>query len=81
MVVGETLDYVITVCDRAKKACPVFPGDPEHIHWSFDDLAAVTEPVAQRRAFDAVARSGRAYPDLDGAPVDQRMSQSSRARG
>jgi arsenate reductase (thioredoxin) len=31
-------DYVITVCDRAKQQCPVFPG-AEPIHWGFDDPA------------------------------------------
>jgi arsenate reductase len=24
--IGEQFDYVITVCDRAKQNCPVFPG-------------------------------------------------------
>ena len=24
--VGQPFDYVITVCDRAKESCPVFPG-------------------------------------------------------
>jgi arsenate reductase len=33
--------YVITVCDHARQHCPVFPSAPEHIHWSFDDPAAV----------------------------------------
>jgi arsenate reductase len=31
-------DYVITVCDRAKQHCPVFPG-AQPIHWGFDDPA------------------------------------------
>jgi len=38
-VVGETWDLVITVCDRAKESCPVFPGATERVHWSFDDPA------------------------------------------
>ena len=36
---GEKFDYVITVCDRAKQQCPIFPG-AEPIHWGFDDPAA-----------------------------------------
>jgi arsenate reductase len=46
---GRKFDYVITVCDRAKQQCPIFPG-AEPIHWEFDDPAAV--PAAeQARAF------------------------------
>src|SRR5262245_28211762 len=35
-------DFVITVCDRAKKTCPVFPGATTMLHWSFDDPASAT---------------------------------------
>jgi protein-tyrosine-phosphatase len=55
--VHERFDYIITVCDRAAESCPVFPGDPERIHWSFDDPVAVEGTQDERqRAFDAVAR-------------------------
>lgn len=30
---------IVTVCDRVREVCPVFPNDPEHIHWSFPDPA------------------------------------------
>jgi arsenate reductase len=36
--VRDKFDYVITVCDRAKQQCPIFPG-AEPIHWGFDDPA------------------------------------------
>ena len=40
---GQKFDYVITVCDRARQNCPVFPG-VQPIHWGFDDPAeAATE--------------------------------------
>jgi ArsR family transcriptional regulator, arsenate/arsenite/antimonite-responsive transcriptional repressor / arsenate reductase (thioredoxin) len=49
-------DYVITVCDRAAETCPVFPGDPERIHWSFEDPAAATGSDSDKQhAFDATA--------------------------
>src|SRR5438045_9119168 len=47
---GEHFDVVITVCDRGAETCPFFPGDPERIHWRFDDPATIDDPEAQRIA-------------------------------
>ncbi len=32
-----TFDYVVTVCDHANEACPMFPGKTKVIHVGFDD--------------------------------------------
>jgi arsenate reductase len=34
---GEPFDHVVTVCDDANEACPVFPGARSRLHWSFRD--------------------------------------------
>ncbi len=34
---NEPFDDVITVCDTAEEACPVFPGAARRRHWSFED--------------------------------------------
>lgn len=54
---GQTFDYIITVCDRAREECPVFPGDPERVHWSFADPVEIEgSEEARRQAFADVAR-------------------------
>ena len=46
--IDRDFDYVITVCDRANESCPIFPGDPERIHWSFRDPSAVEGSEEER---------------------------------
>jgi arsenate reductase len=56
---GQRFDYVITVCDRARATCPVFPGGSVTLHWGVDDPAEATGSEGERQAaFD------RALKDL-----------------
>ena len=53
--VGDTFDYVITVCDDANEACPVFPGAKRRLHWSFEDPAQARGSEEERlRVFQSV---------------------------
>lgn len=47
---GQSFDYVITVCDEARQACPVFPGSGEALHWGYEDPAEATGTEEERLA-------------------------------
>lgn len=52
---GQRFDYVVTVCDRARASCPVFPGGSETLHWGLDDPVEVEGTDAEKQAaFDRV---------------------------
>jgi arsenate reductase len=59
---GLSFEVVVTVCDDAREACPVFPGAKNQIHWSFADpsLSSGTEDerfASYRRVRDGLRRT------------------------
>jgi arsenate reductase len=65
--ISQPFDTVITVCDDAAEACPVFPGRAERIHWRFADPAAAEGDEAQRlqvfrETRDAIEERLRGWP-------------------
>jgi arsenate reductase len=47
---GQSFDYVVTVCDQARQTCPVFPGVHESLHWGYEDPAAAEGTDEERMA-------------------------------
>ncbi|MBM4434349.1 MAG: arsenate reductase ArsC [Chloroflexi bacterium] len=48
---GEAFDVVVTTCDEAKEACPLFPAAKRTLHWSIPDPVG-KGPQAYRAARD-----------------------------
>lgn len=52
----QSFDRIITLCDYVIEECPTFPGDPERIHWSFPNPAAVEGTEDERyHAFEQLS--------------------------
>ncbi len=66
-------DCVITVCDNAREACPIWPGKPMLAHWGSPDPAGVEGTDDQkRRAFvDVALQIARRVDLLCALPPDQ----------
>ena len=61
---GKVFDYVITVCDNAREACPVFFGATKRLHHDFEDPAALHGSEDERLArFRRVRDELRGYFD------------------
>lgn len=53
---GLRFDYVISLCDLTREACPTFRGEPELLHWSIPDPTLVEGSDDRvRRAFTDTA--------------------------
>jgi len=77
-LVGERFDYVISLCDRVREACPEFPGGPELIHWSIPDPAREpggdeeTLPAFERTAAELATRIGFLIQAIEQTTTSQR---------
>jgi arsenate reductase len=73
---GQPFDYVITVCDNAREACPAFPGAARQLHWNFDDPAHATGTDDQKmRVFRRVRDEIRNRLNLFVATVGKTESE------
>ena len=51
---GQPFDYVITLCDDARAACPNFEGADQSMHWGYKDPSAGADETARLAAYQRV---------------------------
>jgi protein-tyrosine-phosphatase len=67
---GQRFDHVITLCDKAREACPDFGHHPRRVHWSIPDPGTAGDtdqasyPAFQRTAADINTRIRYLLPVL-----------------
>ena len=49
LFLDQEFDHVLTVCDDAAEACPVFPGPAVRTHWSIPDPARFVGTAEETR--------------------------------
>jgi protein-tyrosine-phosphatase len=80
----QAWDFVITVCDKARESCPVFPGQPVLAHWGMPDPAAVAGSDAVREAAfrDALQLVSRRIDLMLALPIEklERLALERRVR-
>ncbi len=54
-----SFDYVITVCDRARQSCPIFPGETRTAHFGFDDPPRLAREASSEEETLAIYRRVR----------------------
>ena len=75
-------DFVITVCDHAKEACPVWPGQQMIAHWGSPDPAAADGTEEEKyRFFVTVASQIARRVELFCAFPDDRLRDAVAVRG
>jgi arsenate reductase (thioredoxin) len=58
-VMSVPFDYVVTVCDHAREACPAFAGKAKMVHRGFDDPPSLAISAATREEALAIYRRVR----------------------
>jgi protein-tyrosine-phosphatase/DNA-binding transcriptional ArsR family regulator len=67
---GRRVDYLISLCDKAREACPDFPNQAKRVHWSIPDPAVpghadqASYPAFRRTATELDTRIRYLLPTL-----------------